>query len=99
MQHPQQGCQEGRVLRTTAQLIDQNKIQRLVPNPKAQGCNPLIHLAKPQHETAKLGGNKQTHPSSPLLPAGSCTVEDSPASLEEMGSRAHAVRGGEPDYF
>ncbi|MED6256259.1 hypothetical protein ATANTOWER_022695, partial [Ataeniobius toweri] len=60
----------------------------------AQGCDPLIHWGKPQHETAELGGNKQTHPSSPPLPVGHSRVEESPAPLEEMGSRAHAVRGG-----
>ncbi|MED6244525.1 Plexin-B2, partial [Ataeniobius toweri] len=43
--------------------------------------------------------NKQTHPSPLPLPVGHSRVEESPAPLEEMGSRAHAVRGGEPDYF
>ncbi|MEQ2300800.1 hypothetical protein AMECASPLE_029635 [Ameca splendens] len=41
---------------------------RPVPNPKAQGCDSLIHWGKPQHETAELGGNKQTHPSPPPTP-------------------------------
>ncbi|MEQ2296638.1 hypothetical protein AMECASPLE_026681, partial [Ameca splendens] len=50
-----------------------------VPNPKAQGCYPLIHWGKPQHETAELGGNKQTHPSPPPLPVGHSRVEESPA--------------------
>ncbi|MEQ2308538.1 hypothetical protein AMECASPLE_029184 [Ameca splendens] len=99
MQHPQQGCQEGRVLRTTARPVGRNDSQRPVPNPKAQGCDPLIHSSKPQHKTAELEGNKQTHPSPPPLPTGHYRVEESPAPLEEMGSRAHAVRGGEPDYF
>ncbi|MED6268629.1 hypothetical protein CHARACLAT_024340 [Characodon lateralis] len=47
----------------------------------------------------KLGGNKQTHPSPPPLPVGHSRVEESPAPLKEMDSRAHTVHGGEPDYF
>ncbi|KAK5611597.1 hypothetical protein CRENBAI_014380 [Crenichthys baileyi] len=79
--------------------IGRNDSQRPIPNTKAQGCDPLIHWAKPQHETAELGGNKQTHTSPPPLPVGHSKVEESPAPLKEMGSRAYAVRGGEPDYF
>ncbi|KAK5604790.1 hypothetical protein CRENBAI_010324 [Crenichthys baileyi] len=97
--HPRQDHQEGRVLRTTARPIGRNDSQRPVPNLTAQECDPLIHWGKPQHETAELGGNKQTHPSPPPLPVGHSRVEESPAPLEEMGSRAHAVRGGESDYF
>ncbi|KAK5603633.1 hypothetical protein CRENBAI_003316 [Crenichthys baileyi] len=78
---------------------DRNDSQRPVPNPKAQGCVPLIHWCKPQHETAELGGNNQTHPSPPPLPVGHSRVKESPALLKEMGSRAHAVRGGWCDYF
>ncbi|MEQ2233852.1 hypothetical protein ILYODFUR_026044 [Ilyodon furcidens] len=36
--------------------------ERPVPDLKAQGCDPLIHRGKPQHETAELGGNKQQAP-------------------------------------
>ncbi|KAK5610675.1 hypothetical protein CRENBAI_001562 [Crenichthys baileyi] len=86
--------QEGRVLRTTARPVGRNDSQRPVPNPKAQGCDPLIHRDKPQHKTAELEGNKQTHPIPPPLPVGHSRVEESPAPLEEMGSRAHAVHGG-----
>ncbi|MEQ2239224.1 hypothetical protein ILYODFUR_002312 [Ilyodon furcidens] len=64
MQHPRHGCQEGQVLCTTTRPTGQNDSQRPVPNPKAQGCVPLIHWGKPQHETAELGGNKQILPSS-----------------------------------
>ncbi|MEQ2254889.1 Phosphatidylinositol 4-kinase type 2-alpha [Ilyodon furcidens] len=91
IQHPRQGRQECRVLRTTTRPLGRNDSRRPVPNPKAQGCDPLIHWGKPQHETAELGGNKQTHPSSPPLPVGHSRVEESPAPLEEMGSLAHAV--------
>ncbi|MED6265648.1 hypothetical protein CHARACLAT_027685, partial [Characodon lateralis] len=65
---------------------------RPIPNPKAQGYDPLIHWGKPQHETAELGGNKQTHTSPPPLPVGHSSVEESPTPLKEMGSRAHAQR-------
>ncbi|MEQ2282134.1 hypothetical protein AMECASPLE_037343 [Ameca splendens] len=64
MQH--QGRQEGRVLRTTTRPVGQNDSQRPVPDLKAQGCDPLIHRSKPQHETAELGVNKQTHLPDPL---------------------------------
>ncbi|MEQ2246189.1 hypothetical protein ILYODFUR_035668 [Ilyodon furcidens] len=89
IQHPRQGRQEGRVLSNIARPVGRNDSQRPVLNPEAQG--------KPQHETAELGRNKQTHPSPPPLPVGHSRVKESPAPLEEMGSRAHAVRGGEPD--
>ncbi|KAK5605584.1 hypothetical protein CRENBAI_009770 [Crenichthys baileyi] len=52
-----------------------NNSQRPIPNTKAQGCDPLIHWGKPQHETAELGGNKQTHTSPPPLPVGHSSVE------------------------
>ncbi|MEQ2236593.1 hypothetical protein ILYODFUR_014338 [Ilyodon furcidens] len=96
---PDKGRQEGRVLCTTTRPIGRDDSQRPVSNPKAQGCDPLIHCGKPQHETVELRGNKQTHPSPPPLPVGHSRVEESPTPLKEMGSRAHAVRGGEPDYF
>ncbi|MED6243480.1 hypothetical protein ATANTOWER_020918 [Ataeniobius toweri] len=94
MQHPRQGCQAGQVLHTTARPVGRNDSQRPVPHPKAQGCDPLIHWGKPQHKTAELRGNKIAHTSSPTLIAGHSTVEESSASLEELGSRAHAVHGG-----
>ncbi|MEQ2247847.1 hypothetical protein ILYODFUR_013261 [Ilyodon furcidens] len=68
IQHPRQGCQEGWVLRTTSRPVGRNDTQR--PVPKVHGCDPLIQWGKPQQETAELGGNKQTHPSSPPLPVG-----------------------------
>ncbi|MEQ2314723.1 hypothetical protein AMECASPLE_015041 [Ameca splendens] len=52
--------------------------EETVPNPKAQGCDPFYHWGKPQHETAELGGNKQTHLSSPPLPEGHSRAEESP---------------------
>ncbi|MEQ2246007.1 hypothetical protein ILYODFUR_033873 [Ilyodon furcidens] len=54
--------------------------KRTIPNPKAQGCDPLIHWGQLQHETAELGGNKQTYPSSPPLPVGHSRAEESPVT-------------------
>ncbi|MED6259628.1 hypothetical protein ATANTOWER_026723 [Ataeniobius toweri] len=69
------------------------------PQPEGAGMRPSHPLGKPQHKTAELGGNKQTHPSLLPLPTGPSRIKESPAHLEEMGSRAHTVREGEPDYF
>ncbi|MED6273587.1 hypothetical protein CHARACLAT_007964 [Characodon lateralis] len=82
IQHPRQGRQEVQVLRTTARTIGQHDSQRPVPNPKAQGCDPLINWGKPQHKTTELGGNKQTHPSPLPLPVGCSRVEESRASFK-----------------
>ncbi|MEQ2226447.1 hypothetical protein ILYODFUR_027576 [Ilyodon furcidens] len=83
IQHPRQGHQEGRVLRTTARPVGRNDSQRPIPNPKAQGCDPLIHWGKPQHETAELGGNKARYKadnqrlhSTELYAEGEVPVED-----------------------
>ncbi|KAK5621984.1 hypothetical protein CRENBAI_013335 [Crenichthys baileyi] len=78
------------------QPVGRNDSQGPVPNPKAQECDPLIHWGKPQHETSELRGNKQTHPSPPPLPVGHSRVEESPAPLKEMGSRAHASQPKHP---
>ncbi|KAK5608352.1 hypothetical protein CRENBAI_000292 [Crenichthys baileyi] len=67
--------------------------QRPIPNPKAQGCDSLIHWGKPQYKTAELGVSKQTQPSLPPLSVGHSRVEESPAPLKETGSRAHSVCG------
>ncbi|MED6243624.1 hypothetical protein ATANTOWER_023720 [Ataeniobius toweri] len=63
IQHPRQGHQEGRLLRTTTRPVGRNDSQRPVPNPKVQGCARLIHWGKPQHETAELG--QQANPPQP----------------------------------
>ena len=47
----------------------------------------------------RLGTYKQAHAISPPLTAGNCRVEESPASLKKLGSRAQTVRGGEPNYL
>ncbi|MEQ2224982.1 hypothetical protein ILYODFUR_012909 [Ilyodon furcidens] len=79
---------------------DQWTVQPLSsPDPKAQGCDPHIHRGKSQQEMAELEGNKQTQHSSPPLPTGHSRLEKSPITLEELGTIAHAVHGGEPDYL
>ncbi|MED6265678.1 hypothetical protein CHARACLAT_027979 [Characodon lateralis] len=82
VQHPPQKCHEGQVLCITGWPVGLNNSQRPRRNMKGQGCNPLIHQGKPQHEVTELGGGTQTHPSVPPLPK----VEESPTSLKEVGS-------------
>ncbi|MEQ2234538.1 hypothetical protein ILYODFUR_032682 [Ilyodon furcidens] len=93
MQHPRQGHHEGLVLCITTRPVGRNNSQRPVSYPKVQGCNPLVHRGKLQHETTELGGPPQPA----AFPHGHSRVEESPTSLEELGSRAHTVRGGEPN--
>ncbi|MEQ2249732.1 hypothetical protein ILYODFUR_032270 [Ilyodon furcidens] len=78
--------------------IGRNNSQRPLPDLKVQGCDPLIHPGKSQHKMTELRCGKQTHPGLPSLPACHSRVEESPTLLKELGSRAHAVCGGEPDY-
>ena len=59
----------------------------------AQGSDPLVHRGKLQHVAAELGSYKQAHTSLPPLTAGNSRVEESPASLKELGSRAQTVHG------
>ncbi|MED6241615.1 hypothetical protein ATANTOWER_021771 [Ataeniobius toweri] len=73
--------------------LDETTVRDPSPTQMRRGCDPLIHRGKPQHETVELAGIKQTHPSLPPLPAGHSRVEESPTSLEELGTRAHAVCG------
>uniref|UniRef100_A0A3Q2GIQ5 PDZ domain-containing protein n=1 Tax=Cyprinodon variegatus TaxID=28743 RepID=A0A3Q2GIQ5_CYPVA len=74
--------------------ISRNNCQSPPFDLKAKGCNPLIYRGELQHETAELGGDKQPHPRPPPLPAGHSRVEESPASLKELGSRAQLFLAG-----
>ncbi|MEQ2293377.1 hypothetical protein AMECASPLE_032698 [Ameca splendens] len=94
---PLTGMQEG-LFHSAAQRVGQNNLQRPSHNPKEPGCNPFIQWGKPQHETAKLGGNKQMHPSPPRLPLSRSRGEESSTSIKELGSRAYAVHRGELHY-
>ncbi|KAI3352506.1 hypothetical protein L3Q82_005458 [Scortum barcoo] len=80
--------------------VGTNNSKRPIPNPKAQGSDPLVHRSELQHMAAELGSYKQAHTSSPLptLTLGNSRVVEGPAPLKELGSRAQAMRGGEPDY-
>ncbi|KAI3369086.1 hypothetical protein L3Q82_026053 [Scortum barcoo] len=81
--------------------IGTNNSKRPIPNPKAQGSDPLwVHRGELQHVAAELGSYKQAHTSSPPLTLGNSRVVEGPAPLKELGSRrAQAMRGGEPDYL
>ncbi|KAI3352379.1 hypothetical protein L3Q82_005345 [Scortum barcoo] len=73
--------------------------QETYPDPKAQGSDPLVHRGELQHMAAELGSYKQAHTSPPPLTLGNSRVVEGPAPLKELGSRAQAMRGGEPDYL
>ncbi|MEQ2283773.1 Protein Wnt-2b [Ameca splendens] len=51
-----------KVLSTAARPVGQNDSQRPVPNPKAQGCDPLIDWGKHQHKTVNWGQQANPHP-------------------------------------
>ncbi|KAI3352993.1 hypothetical protein L3Q82_019566 [Scortum barcoo] len=70
-----------------------NNSKRPIPNPKAQGSDPLIHQAELQHMAAELGSYKQAHTSSPPLTLGNSRVVEVPAPLKKLDSRAQAMRG------
>ena len=79
--------------------ISQNNSERPIPDPKAQESDPLVHWGVVQHMAAELGSYKQVHTSSRPLTAGNSRIEESPASLKDLSSRAQTVRGGELDYL
>ncbi|KAK3512968.1 hypothetical protein QTP70_033400 [Hemibagrus guttatus] len=91
-QHPSQGLQEGWVLHTAVWPISRNNSETPIPDPKAQGNNPLVCRGKLQHMAAELGGYKQAHPSLKPLTMGHSREEEGPTSLKELGSNAQAVR-------
>ncbi|KAI3366643.1 hypothetical protein L3Q82_009339 [Scortum barcoo] len=43
IKYPSQGLQEGRVLCTAVRPVGTNNSKRPIPNPKAQGSDPLVH--------------------------------------------------------
>ncbi|KAI3371776.1 hypothetical protein L3Q82_024330 [Scortum barcoo] len=91
---PPKGLQEGRVLCTAVRPVGTNNSKRPIPNPKAQGSDPLVHRGELQHMAAELGSYKQAHTSSPPLTLGNSRVVEGPAPLKKLGSRAQAMRGG-----
>ncbi|KAI3352181.1 hypothetical protein L3Q82_020997 [Scortum barcoo] len=94
IKYPSQGLQEGRVLCTAVRPVGTNNSKRPIPNPKAQGSDPLVHRGELQHVAAELGSYEQAHTSSPPLTLGNSRVVEGPAPLKELGSRAQAMRGG-----
>ncbi|KAI3360202.1 hypothetical protein L3Q82_014508 [Scortum barcoo] len=97
IKYPSQGLQEGRVLCTAVRPVGTNNSKRPIPNPKAQGSDPLVHRSELQHMAAELGSYKQAHTSSPRIAHPGqlqSSGGSSPAPLKELGSRAQAMRGG-----
>ncbi|KAI3361272.1 hypothetical protein L3Q82_013455 [Scortum barcoo] len=84
---PVEGLQEGRVLCTAVRPVGTNNSKRPIPNPKAQGSDPLVHRGELQHMAAELelGSYKQAHTSSPPLTLGNSRVVEGPAPLKELG--------------
>ncbi|KAI3361704.1 hypothetical protein L3Q82_002067 [Scortum barcoo] len=91
---PPRDSKKARVLCTAVRPVGTNNSKRPIPNPKAQGSDPLVHRAE-------LGSYEQAHTSSPPLTLGNSRVVEGPAPLKELGSRAQAMRGGRyvPDDF
>ncbi|KAI3377325.1 hypothetical protein L3Q82_008534, partial [Scortum barcoo] len=77
---------------TTSPVEDTNNSKRPIPDPKAQGSDPLVHRGELQHMVAELGSYKQAHTSSPPLTLGNSRVVEGPAPLKEAGfqSPSHA---------
>lgn len=94
VRNPSWGLQEGWVFRTAVQPISQNNTKIPIPDPKAQGGDPLIHSGEVQHMVAELGSYKQADISSSPLTADNSRVEESPASLKEFSSIAQTVHRG-----
>ncbi|KAI3370592.1 hypothetical protein L3Q82_007162 [Scortum barcoo] len=58
IKYPSQGLQEGQVLCTAVRPVGTNNSKRPIPNPKAQGSDPLVHRSELQHMAAELGSYK-----------------------------------------
>ncbi|KAI3351319.1 hypothetical protein L3Q82_005864 [Scortum barcoo] len=54
--------------------VGTNNSKRPIPNPKAQGSDPLVHRGELQHVAAELGSYEQAHTSSPPLTLGNSRV-------------------------
>ncbi|KAK7877097.1 hypothetical protein WMY93_032177 [Mugilogobius chulae] len=65
VQYPSQGLQEGRVLCTVVWPVGCHNGERPVPDPKAQGRDPLVYWGELQHMAAELWGYEQAHTRSP----------------------------------
>ncbi|KAI3359835.1 hypothetical protein L3Q82_014190 [Scortum barcoo] len=77
-------------------LQAQTTSKRPIPNPKAQGSDPLVHRGELQHMAAELGSYKASphQLAMPLTLGNSRVVEGpvQPSPLKELGSRAQAMR-------
>ncbi|KAI3363812.1 hypothetical protein L3Q82_001415 [Scortum barcoo] len=101
IKYPSQGLQEGRVLCTAVRPVGtNNNSKRPIPNPKAQGSDPLCSPGV-NSNTWRLswGAMSKPTPARRPLTLGNSRVVEGPAPLKELGSRAQAMRGGEPNYL
>ncbi|KAI3361588.1 hypothetical protein L3Q82_013728, partial [Scortum barcoo] len=97
---PPRDSKKAEVLCPAVRPIGTNNSKRPIPNPKGTGKrDPLVHRGELQHMAAELGSYKQAHTSPPPLTLGNSRVVEGPAPLKELGSRAQAMRGGDPDYL
>ncbi|KAI3357959.1 hypothetical protein L3Q82_002951 [Scortum barcoo] len=64
---PPRDSKKAWVLCTAVRPVGTNNSKRPIPNPKAQGSDPLVHRGELQHMAAELGSYKQAH-SQPYQP-------------------------------
>ncbi|KAI3361980.1 hypothetical protein L3Q82_012330 [Scortum barcoo] len=60
---PSRDSKKAWVLCTAVRPVGTNNSKRPIPNPKAQGSDPLVHRGELQHMAAELGSYKQAHTS------------------------------------
>ncbi|KAK7889103.1 hypothetical protein WMY93_024663 [Mugilogobius chulae] len=68
VQYPSQGLQQGRVLCPLVWPVGCHNSQRPVPNPKAQGRDPLVYWGELQHMAVELWGYEQAPAAHHLTP-------------------------------
>ncbi|KAI3361676.1 hypothetical protein L3Q82_001946 [Scortum barcoo] len=87
---PPRDSKKGWVLCTAVWPIGTNNSKRPIPNPKAQGSDPLVHQGELQHMAAELGSYKQAHTSSPLLTLGNSRVVEGSSPSQGAGFQSPA---------
>lgn len=99
-QNDPRACKQARYLCTSVWPIGRNNSERHIPTRRHRKIT-LSLSRKENSNTWRLswGGHEQAYTSTTAFTSSSSRVEDSPASLEELGSRAHTVCGGEPNYI
>ncbi|KAI3352790.1 hypothetical protein L3Q82_019368, partial [Scortum barcoo] len=83
---PPRDSKKARVLCTAVRPVGTNNSKRPIPNPKAQGSDPLVHRSELQHMAAELGSyGKQAHTSLPP-PAQPGQLQSSGGSSPSQGA-------------